>query len=72
MADIKLAFNKDKSNVEIHKSYEKILEKYNEWAKKSKESMKEISSKIFRKESQNSVGLSQKDGEGDQVGEEGK
>jgi hypothetical protein len=36
MNDIKQAFNKDKSNTEIYKSYEKILEKYNEQIKKDK------------------------------------
>ena len=36
MTDIKLAFSKDKSNIEIHKSYEKILEKYNEQVKRDK------------------------------------
>lgn len=59
MSDIKLAFNKDKSNVEIHKSYEKILEKYNEKVKKDKEHLKEISSKMIRSESQKSLSLSQ-------------
>lgn len=36
MIDIKQAFKNDKSNVEVHKSYEKILLKYNEQMKKDK------------------------------------
>jgi hypothetical protein len=58
MNDIKQAFNKDKRNAEVHESYEKILKMYNEQLKKEKESMKEITSKIFRKESQNSSTVS--------------
>lgn len=36
MTDIKTAFNKDKSNMEVYRSYEKILQKYNEQVKKDK------------------------------------
>lgn len=35
-ADIKEAFNLDKSNAEIHSAYSKILEKYNEETRKAK------------------------------------
>lgn len=52
--DIKQAFALDKTNQEIYKSYEKILVKYNESVKRSKEEMKELSAKIFRQESQKS------------------
>lgn len=34
MADIKQAFNLDKSNKEIYETYEKIIVKYNESVKK--------------------------------------
>lgn len=36
MNDIKLAFSKDKTNTDIYRSYEKILQKYNEQIKKDK------------------------------------
>ena len=46
--DIKLAFSLDKTNVDIHSSYEKILHQYNKSKQEEKENMKKMSQKIFQ------------------------
>jgi hypothetical protein len=60
MNDIKLAFSLDKTNTEIHSSYDKILKNYKEQVKKEKESLKELSSKMLRSNSQTDLTKSQR------------